>query len=260
MILFFNYFIIYLSLFYCFSYFRLQLEGKIEVTELLATSQDATDELLRASEERNSEIENELREVLTRQKLKEKDWEQQVRERNEKERVMKERERVIREELSILSMKQKTLSEELNGSQKGETLALSLLKQREAQAERERWDAEGIVRRLKRELHTAHTELEMERERSRNYSLLSRTNTYYPLTSTRLPYTDLNLNSNLRDVRDEDLIRGVGVGTGVGPLGHIHTHIQRPEPFNLGVSPLTETDPNPKSAGVSPVRTPFFSR
>ena len=45
------------------------------------------------------------------------------------------------------------------------------------------------MRMLKRDLQSAHAELERERERSKNYSLLSRT--YYPLSGSRPSYRDL---------------------------------------------------------------------
>lgn len=183
------------------------------------------------------DTENELEDVLTRLERKDKEYLDEKQERNEREKMLIEREKKVRQEMDILSSLHKKMSEELNGSIQGESFALALLKQREVLSERERWDADGLVRMLKRDLQSAHTELERERERSKNYSLLSRT--YYPLSAVRPSY---------RDIEEDDEARRMHMKE-IALYGHGQQTSPRASQYNLGGSFLTASSSPPKGSG-----------
>ena len=160
---------------------RLLLQEGTETAELLSTSQDAAEQLLLLTEEKLAETENDLRSVFGFQKRRDKEWENEKYLLDEKERDLIKRERKLREETNELAALHKIMSVELSGSMKGESMAYSLLKQRETLAERQRQDNENIMRRMEKDLRAAHIELQRERERSKQYSLI--TGTFIPLPS-----------------------------------------------------------------------------
>ena len=101
------------------------------MAELLTSSQDVAEELLLATEEKLIDTENHLRSVRTNQRKKEKEWENQKIINDDKEIDLVIRERRVKEETNALAALHKSMSIELSGSMKGESMAYYLLKQRE---------------------------------------------------------------------------------------------------------------------------------
>lgn len=134
-----------------------------------------TDARLKINEKNLEETENELRIVRSLHRARDKEWEECRAERVEREEELRAREEAVREEVRTLSTLHKAMSEELSGCVKGESLALSLLKQRESIAEREKRDYEGEVRVLREDLNEALRALERERQKNKLYTDIART-------------------------------------------------------------------------------------
>ena len=134
-----------------------------------------TDARLKINEKNLQETENELRIVRSLHRARDKEWEECRAERAEREGELRAREEAVREEVRTLSTLHKAMSGELAGRVKGESLALSLLKQRESIAEREKRDYEGEVRVLREDLNEALRALERERQKNKLYTDIART-------------------------------------------------------------------------------------
>lgn len=136
----------------------------IAVSDLPMYDHQELEERLRQNADAINETENELRIVRALHRARDKEWEEYKNDRSSREEDLREREVAVREEASALSAMHRAMSEDLKGSVRGESLALSLLKQREALAEREKRDYEGLVRNLKSDLLDAQRALQLERE------------------------------------------------------------------------------------------------
>jgi hypothetical protein len=145
------------------------------VNNFYFNTKSETDARLKLNEKNLRETENELRIVRALHRARDKEWEEYRSERAERERELRGREETVREEVSTLSTLHRAMSAELAGCVKGESLALSLLKQRESIAEREKRDYEGEVRVLKEELSEALRDLKREREKNKLYTDIART-------------------------------------------------------------------------------------
>jgi hypothetical protein len=145
------------------------------VNNFYFNTKSETDARLKLNEKNLRETENELRIVRALHRARDKEWEEYRSERAEREKELRGREEAVREEVRTLSTLHRAMSVELAGCVKGESLALSLLKQRESIAEREKRDYEGEVRVLKEELGEALRDLEREREKNKLYADIART-------------------------------------------------------------------------------------
>lgn len=170
---------------------RIKLQAK-NGTEKLQFSKNETDIKLKVNEEKLYETENELRIVRTLHRARDTEWEECREERNAREIDLREREIKVQDEVAILSKLHKSMSDELAGSVRGESLALSLLKQREALADREKRNYEGLVKTLKQDLNYAQQQLHRERERTKHSAEIVRTDRDTPHTQrhSRSPECD----------------------------------------------------------------------
>ena len=199
------------------------------------------EERLRQNAEMLNETENELRIVRALHRARDKEWEEYRSERSSRESDLREREVAVREEAAALSAMHRAMSDDLKGSIRGESLALSLLKQREALAEREKRDYEGLVRNLKSDLLDSQKELQQERENNQKLKDIVSTDRSIPC----IPYDAAN---SLTD----PLIHVTS------PHPHQHQHQRFSNPYeNTGRDSQVRTTSSPKELSfLDPVESP----